>query len=660
MAIHEASNGVHNTNDTKNVHSSKQLAAEGSLPSSKTLYQGPKDNDKKWTWLDQEPKDVAEAAENEETAQHALITRLQNANDSRKKFQIHSIIIQSPWLKDALAEILHEYPGVHCGLKRLEFEAPFRPFVHRWPQLLEYRTRKDLNTTTAEHLELLYNVLAAELKDVIKTLDDYVNHGIVTYEHIWTIFQPGSVIYSDSHNGAHAAYTLRSGAYVETRCGNAYQLSIEAVDYNGTHFGRCVESIRLWEFIGTTHILGLSAFPLSFHPHQQKVKEALIARGKKFEQLADCHYRSYDGFAVTWDKEGNEVPYMCNGRIIVDSDSFRRFSPHYVRNIQPLAAKEGAKEPAYADEKLEIIASDDAKYVFGGQSKTERLRLAEEHHLICMPRVRGYSLKKKKWFLFYLDLIQEIKFNSDAFGSLVLPEDQKELILSFAESQAMNSAGFDDIISGKGRGHITLFSGPPGVGKTLTAESVAEHMRAPLFMMSAGDLGINPDQVEAKLTSILEMIAKWNAVLLLDECDVFLEARSTHDLERNKLVSIFLRVLEYYEGLLFLTTNRVDNIDPAFQSRIHVSMAYPDLTVDSRRHIWENFLKGLDVQHEWKSEDLDDLAEVNLNGRQIKNVLKSAALLAARQKDGLGRKYVDKVLAIERRRPGVAEGFKAK
>jgi SpoVK/Ycf46/Vps4 family AAA+-type ATPase len=182
-------------------------------------------------------------------------------------------------------------------------------------------------------------------------------------------------------------------------------------------------------------------------------------------------------------------------------------------------------------------------------------------------------------------------------------------------------------------------------------------MRAPLYMMSAGDLGINPDQVESKLTNILEMIAKWNAVLLLDECDVFLEARSAHDLERNKLVSIFLRVLEYYEGLLFLTTNRVDNIDAAFQSRIHISMAYPELTASSRRHIWDNFLQGLDARGGFEDADLDQLAEVEMNGRQIKNVLKSAALLAARKRDGLARKYVDVVLAIEKRRPGVGATF---
>lgn len=650
MAIDEVSNCGTVANS---MNGTKHLAPEGSLTSFKSLYQGPQDSNKKWTWLDKEPADVAEAAENAETAQHALITRLQKANDSRKKFEIHSIIVQSPQLKAALAEILRNYPGIHTGLQRLEFEAPFSPFVHRWPQLLAYRRRQDLDVLTREHIKLLYNVLRDELKDVIKTLDDYVRNGIVTYNHIWAIYQPGSIIYSPSHNGAHGAYRLRSGAYVETRCGKAYQLTVEAISWDGTTFGKSVEAIRIWEFAGTMPILGLSAFPLSFHPHEEKVKEILIARGKKFESLAGCHYKSYNGFAVSWDKDGEEVPYMCTGRVIIDSDSFNRFSHIYMKGIEPLAAKDGATDSACAPRKLDI-ENTSTKYSFGSQASTERIRLTEAHHLICLPRVRGYSLKKKKWLMFFLDLIEDINFNEHAFESLVLPADQKELILSFAESQAMNNTAFDDVISGKGRGHITLLSGPPGVGKTLTAESVAEHMRAPLFMMSAGDLGTSPNQVESKLTSILEMIAKWGAVLLLDECDVFLEARSSHDLERNKLVSIFLRVLEYYEGLLFLTTNRVDNIDAAFQSRIHVSMAYPDLTVDSRRHIWENFLTSLRVKGAWSDEDIDELARIELNGRQIKNVLKSAALLAARKKEGLGKKYVDMVLAIERRRPGVA------
>ena len=197
--------------------------------------------------------------------------------------------------------------------------------------------------------------------------------------------------------------------------------------------------------------------------------------------------------------------------------------------------------------------------------------------------------------------------------------------------------------------------GPPGVGKTLTAESVAEEMRVPLFMMSAGDLGLDPRSVENKLQGILDMCTRWNAILLLDEADVFLEERSLHELERNKLVTIFLRVLEYYEGILFLTTNRVRDIDPAFQSRIHVSLEYPELTGESRVVVWRNFLRGLEAEEQFGEEDLKALGEVGLNGRQIKNVLKSAVLLARRRGKPLSREFVEIVLAIERRRPEAEE-----
>jgi len=226
--------------------------------------------------------------------------------------------------------------------------------------------------------------------------------------------------------------------------------------------------------------------------------------------------------------------------------------------------------------------------------------------------------------------------------------------MGFVESQVESQNSFDDVIQGKGKGIIMLLSGPPGVGKTLTAESVAESMHIPLYMMSAGDLGIKPHEVEQALQNILEMVAKWNAILLLDECDVFLEERTSHDLERNKLVSIFLRTLEYYEGILFLTTNRVSNMDAAFQSRIHVSMAYPNLTSSSRRQIWKNFLTLSKQESDIPDADLDDLSKVELNGRQIKNVLKTSFLISARKRMPLKKEFIETVLAIEGRRPELA------
>ncbi|RAH48812.1 P-loop containing nucleoside triphosphate hydrolase protein [Aspergillus brunneoviolaceus CBS 621.78] len=211
--------------------------------------------------------------------------------------------------------------------------------------------------------------------------------------------------------------------------------------------------------------------------------------------------------------------------------------------------------------------------------------MTDEHRLLATPWVRGFSLRKKEWRAFMVDEVEDIAWNKDAFDSLVLPrgqQDLKKLILAVAKAQSQDS--FDDVVQGKGQSVNLLLSGPPGV------------------------------------------------VLLIDEADVFLEARTVSDLARNELVSIFLRKMEYYEGILFLTSNRAENIDPAFDSRIHISLLYPDLDAVSRRQIWAQFLPSTaDITEA----QLDSLAELELNGRQIKNLLKTAHLLARDQERGL-------------------------
>ena len=82
------------------------------------------------------------------------------------------------------------------------------------------------------------------------------------------------------------------------------------------------------------------------------------------------------------------------------------------------------------------------------------------------------------------------------------------------------------------------------MGKTLTAEVIAEVTMRPLYMLSAGELGTYTSGVEKSLDMVLEVTRTWGCVLLIDEADVFLQERDGTDLERNALVSIFLRRLE--------------------------------------------------------------------------------------------------------------------
>jgi len=97
----------------------------------------------------------------------------------------------------------------------------------------------------------------------------------------------------------------------------------------------------------------------------------------------------------------------------------------------------------------------------------------------------------------------------------------------------------------------------------LTAEGISELLKCPLYMASAGELGTDSRYLEVELQKILDICHAWGAILLLDEADVFLEKRNMHDIHRNALVSIFLRQLEYFQGILFLTTNRVEVSLPA-------------------------------------------------------------------------------------------------
>lgn len=194
-----------------------------------------------------------------------------------------------------------------------------------------------------------------------------------------------------------------------------------------------------------------------------------------------------------------------------------------------------------------------------------------------------------------------------------------------------------------------LLHGGPGTGKTLTAESVAELTAKPLYRVTCGDIGTNPEDVEKYLESVLLVGRIWGCVVLLDEADVFLEERSQTDLQRNALVSVFLRVLEYYDGILILTTNRIGTFDEAFKSRIQLAIHYPALDQDGRWEIWSNFINSLD-REKAKVDDLrkrvDLLSRSKLNGRQIRNTVKTAMQLAHFRGETLDYTHFQRVLEV--------------
>jgi hypothetical protein len=224
--------------------------------------------------------------------------------------------------------------------------------------------------------------------------------------------------------------------------------------------------------------------------------------------------------------------------------------------------------------------------------------------------------------------LSEYVYDAHLQDKLVLPDDQRELLMILTTDISVFTG---DIIDGKSAGNVILAKGRPGVGKTLTAEVYAEVTGRPLYSIHSGSLGITAELVRKNLEVIFDRAKRWDAVLLLDEADVFVMERGL-DLSQNAIVAEFLRTLEYFDGLLFLTTNRVDGVDEAILARCAAVIEYQPPGPKDARQIWQILAAGNGID---LGEDLlDDLVGgfPDITPRDIKMLLR-LALRMARHRD---------------------------
>ncbi|MGB0713810.1 MAG: AAA family ATPase [Gammaproteobacteria bacterium] len=267
-------------------------------------------------------------------------------------------------------------------------------------------------------------------------------------------------------------------------------------------------------------------------------------------------------------------------------------------------------------------AAKSSRYDEDVESAMEAARDGLPEGLFTRLPVHGYL------FMFHLELhhhlwvhvddLRAYEYRPELKDKLILPREQTDLIdILTAEMDLL----MDDIVAGKSGGTTVLCAGPAGVGKTLTAEVYAEIIRRPLYRVHSGQLGLNVSEMEQALKDTLTRAQRWGAVMLIDEADVYIKRRDD-DIAANAVVGVFLRVLEYFNGLLFLTTNRVDDIDEAIVSRCIAMIRYETPDAAARRRIWSvmanQFALPLDAAL------IDTLVErfPSASGRDIKGLTK--------------------------------------
>ncbi len=570
---------------------------------------------------------------------------LQAGDHKRPYVQKTSLQINSQHLKDILKSTIQNFPGVSFNTKDVTIDKPYRVLFHYRQELEDAGKELEEESEAAEHLDLLMQFIHEEFKETISETENLLDQGMINYQHLWTIFRPGTTMVYAPVFGQPRAFNLTNYSFSCDPPGLI--LHTEYVDFDGDDMGTRSTNRMVAAFSGAEKISDLSAFPMKWHPAKLEVEQQLLARGRRWEKLAGMYFREYKGIGLEYGGGCGPDRYNIDGRVVVDTKTFHRLQANLTFSVSAFKSDEEKRsnrrriQEDYDDdeghETLDLLP----------EAKLDIDPLTDEQCMLASCMVRGFSFSEKRWIDMFVDRLSPVNWNGNCFDQLVLPSAQKDLVKALVATHVKQRLDFDDIVKGKGKGLIMVLHGPPGVGKTLTAETVAEYSKRPLYSVSSGDLGTHSSTLDARLSRILDMASTWKAVLLIDEADIFLERRSLHDLERNSLVSIFLRVLEYYEGILFMTSNRVNTFDDAFKSRIHVPLKYNDLTVASRKQIWKNFLSKTDGDVQLDEKTYDALAQADINGRQIKNVVRTAKSLAQYHEEPLDGAKLQQVIRIQ-------------
>ncbi|KAH7106123.1 P-loop containing nucleoside triphosphate hydrolase protein [Auriculariales sp. MPI-PUGE-AT-0066] len=507
--------------------------------------------------------------------------------------------INSKWLKKECSKVIGNQGAVAwSSSRRVLVFGSLRTRLHQLKQ------QQKTNESNIEQFQCLLDFVRDECRLELDEYESMLARKDITFDHLGNLFIPDTIFMSTP------AHWVIEAVYIDSTAEYTHDESV-------LPFGFAKMQFRIFSFKNTTKIFsGLPVFPMEYHPEKDHVCSKLVERGRRWEALDGIHHMYYTG---------NTGRVMVNSRIMIDNALYTEYHQSFAEILHP-------NRYSY-NEWVGDSDNEDGDEETSTEKHPLLSELEEEHLLIASPILYGFSFDDKRWLTFNVEQVRQIKWNDEAFANLVLPEFTKDLMRGLVESQS-STFQFDDFIEGKGRGIVICLAGSPGVGKTMSAESVSEHLRRPLYIVGGGELPIHASGLDQELTRIFKVGARWGAVVLIDEADVFLEKRSVHDLNRNALVAVFLRQLEYFPGLLFLTTNRICSFDEAFQSRIHVSLKFNDLDEEARRKIWRAFIAKIADTCAGPLTTLEEneLASKKMNGRQIKNAVRTAGALATSRK----------------------------
>ena len=604
--------------------------------------------------------------------------------------------IYSEPLIHALQAVISYYPRVNLQGCPISIPAPYRLlYLHR-DDLARYKDNqpkchsKEYAEKTSAHIDVLLEFLQDNMGETLKREEalQKLAHPSATFDLFWLLLKPGSIFYTKRY-GLWTPYVISSVRPGSNSRNEPYKIECWFIETNGVAVKRFMESFIIQPWTGEQVLTGLPIIPERFWIEDmaaqggRTMREKCIEEGRLYwELLKKPAYMEYEGELVnpaSSNRQDFGVTGWLTGRVICDAAGFDRFylsspdaasgqrstlnsSRRSTRTVPPLdhlprsAPRCGCES---CEKTRDPSKGNDSIYAgFGDLNpETDDPPVSDVFYHVLSNTIPGFVLGSRRWASLNVANLKPVETNKDAFKDLVLENDIKTTVKALIGKFATGSKADrqlqpwnTDLVQNKGEGRIFLLHGTPGVGKTCTAECIAELSNRPLIAITSGDLGTDSYRVESNLNYFLDLGQRYGALLLLDEADVYLERRRSKDITRNGLVSIFLRALEYYRGVLFLTTNRVQAFDSAFLSRIHVALHYKNLRNEDRERIWASNFERLERESRdtvrvskaarslllggpaaAATEDEKRLCSLKWNGREIRNAMQTMLALAESQ-----------------------------
>ncbi|EHK49105.1 hypothetical protein TRIATDRAFT_172361, partial [Trichoderma atroviride IMI 206040] len=537
-------------------------------------------------------------------------------------------------------------------------------------------------------LGILIEYLEQDFAEAKKNLDSMLSKGVITFDLSWALWKPSTLIYSPTYQ-YHDVPSVSVVSCTDKRknrpaADSKYSVDSIFVDFDGKSLAYKPLRREVQHFHGAINITSLPFYPLQYHKDEAQIRHLLIERGAKFVSLQGIHHKSFTGIAfqlVQGKKEMMPDLRKEQSRIMVDPVGFRKIHPEFFRTrdlpnqytnddktfnngVQPQSLMDMPSIKTAEDDQpnlgSDVKISSDSPSSSNTSPKREyiekvKVEMAKDNLLlICSPVVVGCCLASLEWLEFDVRGIEDVKWNDEAWDSLVLDEKMKELIKASVASRVFNPAfGIDNKLLAKRRGLTIVLHGPPGTGKTLTVTGLSDHLRRPLLMLPARELiGCCAVSVNSVLDKLLTTCQSWNAIVVFDDAQILLEKYDCLDAERNNLVATVSRQLESFQGILFLTCDTIQVFEKAYQSRIDFVQKFETPDRKGKRIILERAIRRVTAQGLWKTEafsdeDYEKLAENNLSGREVERAVELALSLAEVRKEALGVRHLQDVMDMQ-------------